>query len=305
MTRPSAVPGEPAHAARRPNRATADGFPALHTLMAESTEGLPPLPDLVPAAIVDGLRRRRKRRATLLATAAAAAAAAAMAVPALLSVFPEGASATPPGRAATTYAAVPWLPELPTLTALPTPYPTAAPTAGTSWANRSSGEQLRQQELFQQMVADVLHKALPDADNTVEIVHGQFLQFVVTLHGKRYGLDVSMTPTSPWTLTTLPACTPKGVDPAGRPYTCTTGVLRNGQAVFVRHTEGTPTTANVYYGGALLTIRDLRLSTASTDALPLTDAERIALISTPELLQLAQYLVTHHLAPGDPQAARS
>jgi hypothetical protein len=134
----------------------------LRTAMDRATDGLPPLPDLVPGALREGRRRRIRSRAITGAVALGAAAA----------VLAPAALLAPWGDARTGRAADRSVGEMPLVPASwPTDQPLAAPTTAyptvhVTPTNKEEVPKLDRNEVelqfaFKQKVADVLTKLLP------------------------------------------------------------------------------------------------------------------------------------------------
>ncbi|WP_327369231.1 hypothetical protein [Streptomyces sp. NBC_01217] len=142
----------------------------IRAAMAEATEGVPPLPDLVPVAVAEGRRRRARARAAI-GTAVAGVLALGVFGATLPSWGTWGDTGTGTDTSAGQVGA-------PAPTGAPTPVPTAGtrtpvhlePTPGESSMADLPADERKRQEQFQQQAAALFDELLPAGFGTVRPV---------------------------------------------------------------------------------------------------------------------------------------
>ncbi|MGN5634151.1 hypothetical protein [Streptomyces sp. AC154] len=218
---------------RFPGRAADDGAEAaaeaevaetllIRAAMEQATDGAPTLPDLVPAALVQGHRRRTRTRATIGAVVTSV-----VALGALGAVLPlwNGGGGTEPARTwsaaarPTSIAPTPGPEDAPTNVPSPvssdapsgassaptSPVPTDAPEPSTVHIEPSPGQttmadlpaaERKRQEKFQRLVALVLGKLLPRKVGPVHPVDLAVSQYRAGVGGEIYPVVLSVRPES-------------------------------------------------------------------------------------------------------------
>ncbi|MDF6044163.1 hypothetical protein LRD69_18875 [Streptomyces sp. JH14] len=163
----------------------------IRSAMAEAAEGAPPLPDLVPVALVQG-RRRRARARVAVGTGVAAVLA--------LGTFGATLPSWGTGSVAGQVGAAPGAPDG---TAMPTPVPTGPsrtpvhvePTPGESSMAGLPAAERRRQEQFQQQAAALLDTLLPAGFGTVRPVDLAVSRYQGGSNGRVFPVVFSVRPT--------------------------------------------------------------------------------------------------------------
>ncbi|MDI2128850.1 hypothetical protein [Yinghuangia seranimata] len=262
----------------------------LKALMAESVHALPPTTDLVPGALVEGRRRRRRVRlltAVVSLSIATAVAGTAVAVPRFMRGDTGQTAAAQPSSAPR-----PWLTQLTELTPPTATYPLVErPLPNTSGNAALIGAGTPLFAVYQQRMADILHRLLPPG-NSIEVVDGM-PEFIVHLDNVRYGVSVNAATGEPPSANHSPwhMC-PTGDNAelaAGTGVTCTESRLPNGDYATINHQKWSPAQSMLTFGQTMIIVGDAYLAPNLSTPLPLTDAQRFAIIMDPELIQVADY----------------
>lgn len=321
---------------RFPGRAADDGAEAaaeaevaetllIRAAMEQATDGAPTLPDLVPAALVQGRRRRTRARATIGAVATGV-----VALGALGAVLPlwngNGNGGTEPARTwsaasqPTSIAPTPGPENAPTNTPSPvssdapseassaptSPVPTDAPEPSTVHIEPSPGQatmadlpaaERKRQQKFQRQVALLLRELLPRQVGPVHPVDLTVSQYQAGVGGEIYPVVLSVRPESG--RSDAPQEAPCRQYPDGLPH-CERAVLPDGteaQAVTsVADPDGSPTATSTLvrftYGDSAVV-----LSVGGDDGAggssPVTADQLLAVAGDLRFMELVKYAAAH------------
>lgn len=161
---------------------TTDETTILRAAMDRTTEGLPPLPDLAPAAVRLGRRRRARARLTVVGGAFATVTAAALG----LTLLPGDAGGGP------AVAGVGAAPEAP-----PAPYRTPVtlePTPGQESGPAVPKAERDRQAAFQQRAAGLFDELLPSVVTDVRPVEDRVSLYQVRAQGRNFMLKMTVRP---------------------------------------------------------------------------------------------------------------
>jgi hypothetical protein len=258
--------------------------------MDRASDQLPPLPDLVPGALVQGRQRRRRFRARLAAAGGALSVAALVTAGAL--VLPSAgtgplrqeAAAMPSGHASggsTSYPVVP----------ARTPWPGPGPMAELPPVERA------RLEAFQQWAADVFQDLLPSAIGGIQIVGDRVSGFQGVAGGKTFPITFSVRPaaeTPTWNCANGRAAKPgviceEGVLPDGTPVSVRTAPTRSMDAMDAMAMTGA--SAVFRYGGSAVLL-DIGPDDAHRTSAPVSTSELLAIVTHDRFIQLVKYADT-------------
>ncbi|MEU1348780.1 hypothetical protein [Streptomyces sp. NPDC005795] len=284
---------------RSPGREPGPGTEELliRLAMERTAEGAPSLPDLVPAALVQGRRRRTRARAAVGAGMTAVVALGVFGV--ALPMWGPGGGGTQPqtGSVAsrTTFAT-----PAPSLTAVPLPVLKPVhiePSAGeTSMADLPASERLRQQE-FQQKVASLLGELLHEPFDAVRPVDLTVSRYQAEADGNAFPVVFSVRPQGgPEYYGANPVCR----DNALKGFRCKTVMLPGGIKVRAITAEGNGSGAQTLTNVELKFVygdSTVRLSVDGDDAsmvsAPLGVDQLLAAAGDARFLKLVQYANEH------------
>ncbi|MER5276094.1 hypothetical protein ABT025_10085 [Streptomyces sp. NPDC002809] len=266
----------------------------IRAAMEQAAEGVPPLPDLVPVALVQGRRRRTRARAAVGAGVASAVALGVFGV-ALPMWGPGGGS-----QEARTGSAA-------SRTTTATPSPTTArpalkpvhvePTDGeTPMADLPAAERARQEE-FQQQVAVLLGELFHEQLGAVRPVDLAVNRYQGGSDGNTFPLIFSVRPKGdPGDIGADPAC----VDNPLKGFRCRTAMLPGGIKVRAVTAEGNGNGSQTITGVDLkftYGTSTVRLSVAGDDSsmvsAPVTVEQLAAAAGDPRFMALVKYADAH------------
>ncbi|MFJ4870845.1 hypothetical protein [Streptomyces sp. NPDC088757] len=267
----------------RPIDAPADpaGERALRHAMTEATDTLPPLPDLVPAAVRLGRRRRARARAVKTGGVFGLVTAAALGL-ALLNPWQGGREVDLP-------AAPPW----PTVTATgPGREPVhVEPRPGETFPHARLPEDRRARlDAFQQQAAVVLDELLPAAVGTIRPLDNDVRSYRGEPGGPPYSVQFSVRPAADGDPETCRAESKKGV-------TCRAAALADGTPAEVTLAPSNARGAREISLGFRERGSDVRLSVApdasATASAPVSPADLVRLADDDRFRGLVRYADAH------------
>lgn len=269
-----------------------DQEPLIRAAMEQATEGAPPLPDLVPVALVQGRRRRVRTRAAIGAGVTAVAALGVFAV-----ALPLGGGGAEPRRNVSVASSP---------TAARTPVHVEPSPGESSMADLPADERARQEE-FQRKAAALLDKLLPEEFGPVHPVDLAVSRYQGGSGGLVLPLVFSVRPQAGPGADAGPPCT----SVPEKHLRCREATLPDGITVRTVNTAAGPekeaktitdTTLVLERGHSIVTL------TAGGDAdamvpAPVTTDQLLAVVRDARFLELVDYADAHPMEPQN-QAVR-
>ncbi|WP_326671729.1 hypothetical protein [Streptomyces sp. NBC_01257] len=243
----------------------------IRAAMEQAAEGAPPLPDLVPVALVQGRRRRTRARAAVGAGVTGAVALGVFGA-VLATWVPEGR--TQPAQTWSSAASQ-------TTTAAPSPVPSARPVPAPVHIEPSDGEtpmaalpaaERARQEAFQQKVAVLLDELLHEQLGTVRPVDLAVNRYQGGSDGNTFPVVVSVRPRGgPGAVPADPAC--RSIPSKG--LECRMVVLPGGIRARAITAEGN------WDGSRTITGVDLKLAYGTSTVRLSVDGDGSSMVSSP------------------------